>query len=275
MTEQFPNLPDIDTTRPSAARMYDYYLGGFHNFEVDRQAAGQLLKIYPQVRDSAVANRVFLRRAVEFMVSQGIDQFLDLGSGIPTVGNVHEVAQAANPEARVVYVDIDPIAVAHGRAILEGNERATVIQADARDIESIINHPDTQRLIDFSKPTGFLAVGFFYFIDDEGVKHILDVFNQLAASGSYLALSHASDDEEIVTNDRIRMVLKKAKEIYARSSNPLYFRKKQEIEAMFEGWELVEPGLVFVSLWRPASDEDPGLDNPAALGMYAGVAVKP
>ncbi len=275
MSDTRPDIPKIDTTRPSAARMYDYYLGGFHNFEVDRQAADQLLEIYPQVRDSAVANRAFLRRAVEFMVSQGIDQFLDLGSGIPTVGNVHEVAQAANPEARVVYVDIDPIAVAHGRAILEGNERATVIQADARDVESILNHPDTQRLLDFSKPVGFLAVGFFYFIDDEGVRHILDMFNQLAVSGSYLALSHLSDDDEIVTNDAIRMAIEKGKEIYARSPSPLYWRKKQEIEAMFEGWKLVEPGLVFVPLWRPESDEDPGLDDPAALAMYAGVAVKP
>ena len=275
MSDTRPDIPKIDTTRPSAARMYDYYLGGFHNFEVDRQAADQLLKIYPQARDIAVANRAFLRRAVEFMVSQGIDQFLDLGSGIPTVGNVHEVAQAANPEARVVYVDIDPIAVAHGRAILEGNERATVIQADARDVESILNHPDTQRLLDFSKPVGFLAVGFFYFIDDEGVRHILDMFNQLAVSGSYLALSHLSDDDEIVTNDAIRMAIEKGKEIYARSPSPLYWRKKQEIEAMFEGWKLVEPGLVFVPLWRPESDEDPGLDDPAALAMYAGVAVKP
>ncbi|GAP64389.1 hypothetical protein ARMA_2812 [Ardenticatena maritima] len=275
MTEGFSNLPDIDTTRPSAARMYDYYLGGFHNFEVDRQAADQLLKIYPQVRDSAVANRAFMRRAVRFMVSQGIDQFLDLGSGIPTAGNVHEIAQAVNPDARVVYVDIDPVAVAHGRVILEGNENATVIQADARDIEQIINHPDVQRLIDFSKPTGFLAVGFFYFVDDEGVKKILETFRSLAVSGSYLALTHLSDDDEVVTNDHIRAAIEKGKEIYARSPNPLYWRKKCEIEAMFEGWELVEPGLVFVPLWRPEGDDDPGLDDPAALAMYGGVGIKP
>ena len=271
MTES--NLPDIDTTRPSAARMYDYYLGGFHNFEVDRQAADQLLKIYPQVRDSAVANRAFMRRAVRFMVSQGIDQFLDLGSGIPTAGNVHEIAQAVNPDARVVYVDIDPVAVAHGQAILEDNENATVIQADARNVESIINHPDAQRLLDFTKPIGILAIAFLHFIEDEGVQKILSAMHSLAVSGSYLAITHSSDGEEF--GPEAQRVIRMVQEIYAKSQNPLFFRKLSAIEAMFNGWRLVEPGLVTLPLWRPDDEESLEEEVQRASGWYGGVAVKP
>lgn len=270
-----PNLPDVDTSRPSVARMYDYFLGGFHNFEVDRQAAEFVLQVAPQARIAAVANRTFLQRAVRFMVAQGIEQFLDLGSGIPTVGNVHEVAQAINPEARVVYVDIDPVAVAHGREILGGNENATVIQADARDVEAILNHPDAQQLIDFSKPIGILAVAFFHFIEDESVRRILDTLRQISVSGSYLAISHASDDETIVTNDELREMRDRVQAIYAQSPTPLIFRKKHEIESMFDGWSLVEPGLVFVPLWRPESENDFGLENPQLIGSFAGVGVKP
>ncbi|MBX6342403.1 MAG: SAM-dependent methyltransferase, partial [Thermomicrobiaceae bacterium] len=139
---------DFPLDKPSAARMYDYYLGGFHNFEIDRQAAEQAIARWPDLPLIMQANRAFLRRAVNFVSGQGIDQFLDIGSGIPTVGNVHEVAQRANPSARVVYVDIDPIAVAHSQEILRGNPNATVIQGDVRRPSEILEHPDVQRLLD-------------------------------------------------------------------------------------------------------------------------------
>ncbi|MGD8515532.1 MAG: SAM-dependent methyltransferase, partial [Anaerolineae bacterium] len=149
MSEQswIPNAIPLD--RPSPARIYDCLLGGYHNFAIDREIAGKMKEICPEMSQSAQANRAFLRRAVRFVMAQGIDQILDLGSGIPTVGNVHEEAQAINPEARVVYVDIDPVAVAHSNAILEDNLRAVAIQADVRDIEGILALEQVQDLLDF------------------------------------------------------------------------------------------------------------------------------
>ena len=156
----------LDIERPSAARMYDYYLGGSHNFAVDRAAADAVLAVIPDVPVGAQANRAFLRRAVRYLVEAGVTQFIDIGSGIPTLGNVHEIAQQADPRTRVVYVDTDPVAVAHSRLILGGNERATVIHEDLRRPGEILEHPDVRQLIDFDQPVALMLVAVLHFVSD-------------------------------------------------------------------------------------------------------------
>ena len=256
---------NVPLDKPNPARMYDYYLGGMHNFEVDRQAAEQVLQVLPEVRLIAQANRAFLIDAVKYLANQGIDQFLDIGSGIPTRGNVHEVVQEINPESRVVYVDIDPIAVAHSRALLEGNPRATCIRADARDVEMIVNHPEVETLIDFSRPVGLLLVAVLHFIpDDEEAYATVRQFKHRLVSGSYMAISH------VTMEGWPPDVLERILAIYKRSTAPGKARTKEEIARFFEGWELVEPGLVGLDEW-PLSKQFK-LEFPAA---YVGIARKP
>jgi hypothetical protein len=254
---------------PSPARMYDYFLGGYHNIEIDRQAAERVIAISPDVRLSARANRLFLRRAVLFLVEQGIDQFLDIGSGIPTVGNVHEVAQQVNPATRVVYADIDPTAVAHSRSILEGNTNAAAVQADFRQIETILDLPEVQQQIDFGKPVGVLLVALLHFVlDDAEIRCGIQRLREIMAPGSYIVISHASADghpPELV--EQIRR-------IYARSTNPVRPRSRSEIEALFEGFELVAPGVVYPPEWHPDSPEEFGLDDPKRTAGFAGVGMK-
>src|SRR5215468_4276674 len=161
----------VDLSMPSVARAYDYALGGAHNFAVDREFLRAFEAVVPQTRAAARANRAFLHRAVRFMVGEGIRQFLDVGSGIPTVGNVHEVAQGLDPDAKVVYVDIEPVAVAHSRQILAGNGRATAIQEDLRHPKAILDHPDTRALLDFSQPMGLILAAILHAIPDEDDPH--------------------------------------------------------------------------------------------------------
>src|SRR5215213_11358434 len=189
------NFTEADSERPSAARIYDYLLGGFYNFDVDRAAAQKITGVLPDMPLFMRANRTFLRRVVRFLTDQGIDQFLDLGSGIPTVGNVHEVAQQINPSARVVYVDNEPVAVTHSRTILQGNPRATVIQADLRKPEVILGHPETQRLLDLNKPTAVLFLSVLLFVtDDEEAYRLVRAVRDALVPGSYMAISHPTDD---------------------------------------------------------------------------------
>ena len=186
---------DIDLDRPSASRVYDYFLGGMHNFEIDRQLAQQIQSMSPQVGETMRENRRMLRRCVCFLTDIGIRQFLDVGSGIPTVGNVHEIAQARDPEARVLYVDIDPVAVAHSRAILQDNPYASIVQADAASPETILNDPDARRLLDFDEPIAVLMLGVLHFVpgsaDPAGCVHRL---RDATAPGSYIAIVHATQD---------------------------------------------------------------------------------
>ena len=255
--------------RPSTARMYDYFLGGYHNFAVDRAAADQLAAIEPEFPLYLRANRAFLRRAVSFIVRSGVRQLLDLGSGIPTVGNVHEVAEAIAPETRVVYVDIDPIAVTLGREVLGRNSRATVIQADMLQTDSVFSHPDLQRLIDPREPIGVLMLAVVHFIADESValQLVKDVREHMCP-GSFLALTHATQSfrppamEGLLTE-------------YARASSPVTLRTGEQIAAFFQGFELVEPGLVPTPAWRPESKDDLFADHPEQSHAYAGVGRKP
>ena len=175
--------------------MYDALLGGSHNFAVDRDVASALTSIEPTARDAARANRAFLGRAVRFLVDAGIRQFLDIGSGVPTLGNVHEIAQSVAPESHVVYVDTDPVAIAHSKSILAGNDRATIVHADLREPEEILTHPEVKRLIDFDQPVALLLVAVLHFItDDEHPGDLVKEYLAALAPGSYLAMSHGTLD---------------------------------------------------------------------------------
>jgi hypothetical protein len=259
---------ETEAERPSAARIYDYLLGGYHNFEADRMVAERFRELLPEVPLYMQANRAFLRRVVGYLVDQGIEQFLDLGSGIPTVGNVHEAAQAINPEVRVVYVDIDAVAVRQSEEILRGNANAIAIHGDVRQPETILEHPDVRRILDFDKPVAVLLMAILLFVTEEAdASRTVRVLRDAMTPGSYLAISHPTDDH--LPQDQV----KKAKNLYAASGNPVSIRSLDQIKSFFDGLELVEPGLVYVSLWRP--EEDSGLiDLPESSGYYGGVGRK-
>jgi hypothetical protein len=260
----------VDVEQPSAARIYDYLLGGSYNFEVDRRVGEQTKKVYPGVVGTMWANRAFLRRAVEYLVGAGVRQFLDVGSGIPTVGHVHEVAQAAAPDAHVVYVDIDPVAVNLSRKILTGNDRTAVIQEDVRAPERILDHPDLRALIDLDQPVALLVVALFHFIPErDDPTGLIGRLTAPLVSGSYLALSHATED-----GIRDDTETAKAKEIYRRSGIDVTTRTRAQVMAMFDEFDLVEPGLVRVTQWRPEADVEID-DSPASSANYAGVGRKP
>jgi O-methyltransferase involved in polyketide biosynthesis len=263
------NPTQLDLEQPSAARIYDYLLGGFHNFDVDRAAARKITGLLPDMPLYMRTNRTFLRRIVRFLTDQGIDQFLDLGSGIPTVGNVHEIAQQENPSARVVYVDNEPVAVTHSRTILEDNPKATVIQADVRQPDVILGHPETQRLLDFNKPTAVLLLSVLLFVTDEEAYRVVRSMRDALVSGSYIAISHPTDDETPPDQGE------QAKRLYAAMGTPVRIRSYNEVKKFFEGLELLEPGLVFVPLWRPEGPDDLFLKDPELSAYYAGVGRKP
>ncbi|MFC0003357.1 SAM-dependent methyltransferase [Micromonospora siamensis] len=244
--------PDtIDIERPSVARMYDYYLGGSHNFAPDRAAARAMMAAVPEAPLMAQANRAFLRRVVQHLAESGVRQFLDIGSGIPTVGNVHEIAQRVAPDSRVVYVDVDPVAVAHSREILAGNDRATVIQEDLRRPAAILAHPEVTRLLDFSEPVAVMIVAVLHFIAPEDrPAEILRTLRDALAPGSHLVLSQASDDGRDGTGERAE-----AERVYRRTDSQLWIRGRREMIDLFDGFDLVEPGVVWVPQWRPESPE--------------------
>lgn len=258
----------IDLQRPSPARVYDYNLGGAHNFEADRQVAEQITRIMPQLPLILRANRHFLRRAVRFLLDAGIRQFLDLGSGIPTVGNVHEIAQQAAPGARIVYVDVDPVAVAHSRALLAGNERAAATLADLRDVPRVLAAPEVRRLIDFSQPVGVLMVAVLHFLPDaDDPAGIVARYLDAVPEGSFLVISHAAATDDDTRPDGAD----EATEEYSRRVAEFTLRDRDQVAGMFTGLDLVDPGLVYVTEWRP-DDED---EAPRRLPQLAGVARKP
>ncbi len=255
---------EIPLDKPNAARMYDYMLGGYHNLEVDRALSDKMIAVYPDVTLAARANRAFLRRAVSFVCDQGIDQFLDLGSGIPTVGNVHEIAQAANPAARVVYVDIDPVAVAHSEAILKGNPNAAAIQFDVREPQGILNHVRVKDLIDFSRPVGLLMVAILHYIlSNEEALSIVGAFRDVMVPRSYLTIAQGTDEHNPPGNQELQRLFGRA--------NTTRVRSRSEILAFFEGFELVEPGLVYVPRWRPEGPGDALLSRPEQSLTLGGV----
>ncbi|OPC79072.1 SAM-dependent methyltransferase [Embleya scabrispora] len=256
----------IDISTPSIARVYDAVLGGKDNYPVDRAIAEASLAIVAEIGDVARYNRAILGRAVRFMAEQGIRQFLDLGSGLPTVQNTHQVAQAHSPEARVVYVDKDPIVLAHGRALLAENEYTTVVTADLREPADILNHPDVRALIDFDQPVGLMLVGVVHHLnDDEGPERIVEEYKAALPAGSFLFLTHfcASSPDALALEKALLTDLGSGR-----------FRTLEEIAAYFDGFESIDPGVVFLPQWRP---EEP-VQEPLTVGqrlMAGGIARKP
>jgi len=256
-------VPDeVDWHKPSPARVYDVHLGGAHNFAVDRAVAREVAAVMPELPMLLRANRSFLRRAVRHLVRQGITQFLDLGSGIPTVGNVHDAAQSMDPACRVVYVDIDPIAVAHSHGLLKGNRNAVAINGDLCDSAAILARLGD--ILDFRKPIAVLMVAVLHFVADE-VRPERIVRDYLAATvpGSYLVLSHGTRPE--VTDESVEA----ATELYSQSVERFHLRTAAEITRLFGDVEMVEPGVVPVALWRP--DDDAESRAGAHLPQWGGV----
>ncbi|KUN38581.1 hypothetical protein AQJ30_13615 [Streptomyces longwoodensis] len=256
----------IDISVPSVSRIYDFFLGGSHNFEVDRQAARRALEFMPGLPKIMQANRAFTRRAVRFAAAEGITQFLDIGSGIPTYGNVHEVAQEASPGARVVYVDHDPVAVAHSQAVLEGNQHADVVAADLLKPREILASPQVQRLIDLERPVALLLVAILHFVEDEDDPYAaVAELRDACAPGSMLILTHASYEGIPLPPERAEGAV----DVYKDIRNPLIMRSREDIARFFEGYDMVEPGLVPMPRWRPeTSPED---EDPFAFSGFAGV----
>lgn len=246
--------PDsIDLETPSAARMYDYYLGGSHNFAADRKLAEEYMRVLPDMPHISRANRHYLGRAVTFLAEAGIDQFLDLGSGLPTGGNVHDVAHAVNPEVEVVYVDADSVTVAHGQAMLADVPFADMVHADLRDPQSVLSSPAVAEHLDLSRPLAVLMVAVLHFVspvDDPGA--VVGAYREATVPGSYLVVSHA-------TNDYHPETARQAENVYSQASHTMNFRSRAEVLGLMQGYELVEPGLVDVINWRPdqSPDHDP------------------
>jgi hypothetical protein len=241
---------DVDVERPSIARVYDYYLGGSHNFAVDRAFADRVLRLVPGTTTAAQANRAFLRRAVRHLCEIGIRQFIDLGSGIPTVGNVHEVAHSVDPTAKVVYVDIDPVAYAHSRAILADNPHATVIRADLRQPAEVLADPQLREQIDFDRPVGVLLVSVLHFVsDEERPADIVTGYASATVPGSHLVISHASVEGTTEASSE-------ALDLYKRSSTKVVTRTAKEVAGLVGGLSLVDPGVVQLTQWRPESPDE-------------------
>lgn len=257
----------IDVTKPNMARAYDYVLGGSHNFAVDREFGKKFVADVPGTRALAQANRAFVQRSVQFMLAAGVRQFLDIGSGIPTLGNVHEVAQHGAAESRVVYVDIDPVAVAHSQQLLAANDTGTVIQEDLRNVSGVLDHPKTKAMFDFSKPIGLLLVAVVHAIGDEDAPYEkLAQYRDRMAPGSVVAITHASGERNY--EDMVR-----AKELTGKTPTPATLRTRSQIEMFFDGFDIVEPGLVWVNEWRPDIPESG--ENDERMTFYAGVGQKP
>jgi O-methyltransferase involved in polyketide biosynthesis len=242
--------------------MYDYYLGGKDNFEVDRAAVVAVEAAMPEVRQLALENRAFLRRAVSFMAAAGIRQFIDIGAGLPTAGNTHEVAQAKAPGSRVVYVDNDPIVLSHGRALLATNADTTVVTADLRDPADVVGRDEVRKLIDFSEPVGVLLIAMTHFLRDDERDSVMGELRTSLAPGSYLATTHVTVDRHS------REAVDGVEAVYRKTPTPIFFRTHDEIARFFDGFELVDPGLVTIDAWRP----DPADPAPEATGwLYGGV----
>jgi hypothetical protein len=258
---------ELDVDRPNAARIYDYFLGGSHNLAADRDMARRILAAIPHAPLMAQTNRGFLRRAVRYCLDAGVRQFLDLGSGIPTAGNVHDVAHRVAPDARVVYVDIEPVAVAHSRVLLAGDDRLAMLHADIRDPDRVLAEPALHRVLDLTRPVGILMVSVLGFVaeadePDKLVARYLDA----VPPGSHLAVCHGSSHAPGSGVDLMRR-------FYEDTNSPLVSRSAEQIMGWFDGCDVVDPGLVWAQQWRP--DWLGGVDEqPERYGLLAAVGRK-
>ncbi|MEU4209583.1 SAM-dependent methyltransferase [Streptomyces sp. NPDC026206] len=267
---------EIDTSRPHPARMYDYYLDGWDNYEVDRAAAERVIEVHPQVRLSARANRAFLRRAVREAVHGGIRQILDIGTGIPTSPNTHEVAREAAPGVRVAYVDNDPIVATHAGAKLTDAGGTGFALADVRDPESILRNPVVRELLDFTEPVALLLVAVMHFVkDEEDPAGIIATLGDALPAGSLLILSHATEEpyEEYAAGRTDHKARDGVLDVYKNATAALNLRGRAAIEPLFGPFELLEPGLVRVPLWRPDGPV-PGAEELSNTIFYGGAGRK-
>ena len=261
------SVPEIDPNKPSPARIYDYWLGGSQNFAVDREAGDHAMAALPNLQEAIRANRQFLGRMVHHLAADlGVTQFLDLGSGVPTVGNVHEVARYVNPTAKVVYVDIDPVAIAHARALLADVDGVEAILADLRQPDSVLTHPLVRETLDLSAPVAILTFAVFHFIpDDQHPDAIVRAYTEHAAPGSYLAMSHGAPDTVLPREQDTMM------NDYAQSTGVrIITRGADQISGWLTGLDIQPPGLVTIDQWRP----EPGVEQPT-YAVYGVLAHKP
>jgi SAM-dependent methyltransferase len=265
--ERPDRLPEgIDLDRPSAARTYDVLLGGSHNFAVDRRLARAAVAAMPDVAEQAQANRAFLHRTVRYLLAAGVCQFLDLGSGIPTEGAVHEVARAACPVARVVYADLDPIAVRHTRRLLLGVPHAVAVRHDLRDTAGVLGRPEVTALFDFDRPLAVLILGVLHAIPDaDDPGGIVARLRDRLSPGGYLAIAHATGDSRPADTGALARLSRE-------TPTAMTLRRRDEIAGLFAGVDLVEPGLTWVSAWRPEPGEEPG--RPERCANLGAVGVK-
>jgi hypothetical protein len=260
-------VPRIDPGQAHIARVYDYWLGGKDNFAVDRKVGDMVLEVHPETALSVRANRAFLARSVRYLAArEGIRQFLDVGTGLPSANNTHEVAQGVAPEARVVYVDNDPIVLAHARALLTSSPEGETgyLDADLSDPDEIL--PAAAQLLDFTRPVGVILVAVLHMLrDEEGPQAIVDRFLAAAAPGSFLVISHLASDVERDTMAEVGRRLNKA------MTQQFTMRTRDQVAGFFHGLTLVDPGVVLTHEWRP----DPGADPEQRGVLWAGVARKP
>jgi O-methyltransferase involved in polyketide biosynthesis len=257
---------DVDTSQPSIARLYDYLLGGTHNLEPDRNLGRQAIKAAPGIVLLIRESRKFLQRAVRYALEQGIDQFLDLGAGIPTRGSVHETAQAINPDARVVYIDRDPTAVAHGRSLLAGNPNATSASGDLLDAATTLDQPAIRELIDLDRPVAVLALSVLHFFPDEAVLPALATYRGRLASGSMLIVATATGEANSGSAAQVQ-------DLYASEFSSFVLRDRDQTAALFGDFSLIEPGIVFPTQWRPVKPSDVGA-APERYSYLVGAARK-
>ncbi|MEU8353887.1 MULTISPECIES: SAM-dependent methyltransferase [unclassified Streptomyces] len=273
MTDQGFPVDRIDTSKPHPARMYDYYLGGWDNYEVDREAAAQVMRMAPDTRASARANRAFMHRAVRTVVRSGIRQIIDIGTGIPTAPNTHEVAREIAPDTRVAFVDNDVIVAAHAGAKLTNEGNAAFVLADVREPAKILDHPTVREMIDFDRPVALMLVAVLHFIDDaDDPAGIVARLSEALPSGSYLVLSHVTTDfhQDV---EQITPEGSDAQAVYDRATAQLSLRGHDSIMPFFDGYELIEPGLVQLPRWRPDGEPDP--EELRRVALYGGVGRKP
>jgi hypothetical protein len=271
MTMRNPPPEGIDSTRPNVARIYDYLLGGKDNFAVDREAAKQLIAVTPDIAGVVRDNRSFLGRVVRYLTDEaGIRQFLDLGGGLPTRTNVHEMAQSVAPDARVVYVDNDPVVWSHGQALLAHGDQVAMVRADLREPARVLGHPEVLARLDLDRPVAVVCASVLHFVADEDKPYqIIAEYRDRLAPGSYLAISHgttgtAEEDPDDVVGG--------VTSVFRQASAQLHVRSLTGIQRFFDGFEMVDPGVVWINEWRPGAGFRPS-GNPRSL--RGGVGRKP
>lgn len=241
----------IDVNQASAARVYDYHLGGLHNFPADRWVAQRAAESMPDLPATVRANRAFLQRAVRYLCAAGVRQFLDLGSGLPTAGHVHEITHAVDPQARVVYVDVDPVAAAHGDAMLAGTDTAAMVRADLRDVPLVLAAPPVRRLLDFTQPVGVLMVAVLHLLPDtDDPPGVVARYRDAVPTGSHLVLSSPWPSPASTRPAAARAAA--AHQAIDTDSRP---HTRHHIAALFAGWDLVEPGITPIRQWHPDTNQ--------------------